>query len=568
MKDKEKDTNQQCSTKAVVFFSFFSMPPDLVSFIFDHCFFPISIQRCFCPTGSISLSIMRHITSGQRFLQCRSLRGANVTTLSSVRSATAAAASPVVRQGSATSVQPQHRAPSRLRTLSTSGLAMGAQRTELLRYASSSAPGTKIIPFKLADIGEGLLEVELSEWVVKPGDTVEEFDKLCLTHSDKANYAITTPYDGIIRKLHIEPGKKVRVGQPLCDIEVENSVPGEGTNAQESHGEATASSSTSAAPTPTTSKGAAQSDLSMKTFATPAGRCIAKENKIDLSKVTGTGKAGRIMKEDILNYIASGGKGSSDKASSGTATSPASPVLGLGAVPEDKVVPIRGVQKAMVQSMKRALEIPAFGAMDEIDMGRLIATRNELRHELKSVAPELKLSFMPFFLKAASLALTDFPMLNAHTNDDCTEVTWKGSHNIGFAMDTPAGLLVPVVKNVQALSILDVARELDRLIAAGKAGKLTTADMTGGTFVLSNIGSIGATYTSPVIFPPQVAIGALGKAQKLPRFDKNNSVYAAEIVNVSWSADHRVVDGATMVRFSNAFKRYCESPSLMLLRTR
>merc|ERR1719443_157524 len=177
----------------------------------------------------------------------------------------------------------------------------------------------------------------------------------------------------------------------------------------------------------------------------------------------------------------------------------------------------------------------------------------------------IKLSYMPFIIKAVSLALNDHPILNASMSEDETELIYHEDHNIGVATDTPHGLLVPNIKAVQNLSVLEIAAELNRLHQAGLQNKLTPKDIKGGTFSLSNIGSIGGTYAKPVIMPPQVAIGAIGRIQKLPRFDHHDNVVAAHIMNVSWSADHRIIDGATMARFSNQMKTYVENPTSMIL---
>ncbi|KAI8509765.1 hypothetical protein Bbelb_121930 [Branchiostoma belcheri] len=224
---------------------------------------------------------------------------------------------------------------------------------------------------------------------------------------------------------------------------------------------------------------------------------------------------------------------------------------------------VTGFRKAMVKSMTLSQSIPHFGYCDEVDMTALV----ELRAELKGAAEQygVRLSFMPFFIKAASMALLQYPVLNATVDDKCENMTLKASHNIGLAMDTANGLVVPNVKNVQCLSVLEVAAELNRLQSLGLQGKLGAGDLTGGTFTLSNIGAIGGTYAKPVIMPPEVAIGALGKVQVLPRFGASGEVYAAHILAASWSADHRVIDGATMARFSNLWKSYLENPASMLL---
>ncbi|XP_010778395.1 lipoamide acyltransferase component of branched-chain alpha-keto acid dehydrogenase complex, mitochondrial, partial [Notothenia coriiceps] len=219
--------------------------------------------------------------------------------------------------------------------------------------------------------------------------------------------------------------------------------------------------------------------------------------------------------------------------------------------------------RAMVRTMTAALRIPHFGYSDEVELSRLAALRKELKSLCESRG--VRLSFMPFFIKAASLGLLHFPVLNASLDEGCQNITYKASHNIGLAMDTSQGLLVPNVKNVQLLSVFEIAQELNRLQALGTAGQLGTNELTGGTFTLSNIGSIGGTYAKPVILPPEVAIGALGKIQVLPRFDAGGQVVPAHIMNVSWSADHRIIDGATMSRFSNLWKEYLENPAAMVL---
>jgi 2-oxoisovalerate dehydrogenase E2 component (dihydrolipoyl transacylase) len=206
----------------------------------------------------------------------------------------------------------------------------------------------------------------------------------------------------------------------------------------------------------------------------------------------------------------------------------------------------------------------------------------QLRKEIVTEAKKqnIKFSYMPLMLKAASLALLDFPMLNASVNKDATEITYYASHNIGIAMDTAKGLVVPVIKDIQNKSIMEIAQDINRLQAAASENKLTEADLQGGTFTLSNIGSIGGTYMTPVLVVPQVCIGALGKFQIMPKYVKSDGsagepsmddilsgaavAKPSTIMNISWSADHRVVDGATMARFSNQWKKYIEAPNMML----
>ncbi|XP_063508643.1 lipoamide acyltransferase component of branched-chain alpha-keto acid dehydrogenase complex, mitochondrial isoform X1 [Pongo pygmaeus] len=459
----------------------------------------------------------------------------------------------------------------------------------------------QVVQFKLSDIGEGIREVTVKEWYVKEGDTVSQFDSICEVQSDKASVTITSRYDGVIKKLYYNLDDIAYVGKPLVDIETE----------------ALKDSEEDVVETPAVShdEHTHQEIKGRKTLATPAVRRLAMENNIKLSEVVGSGKDGRILKEDILNYL--------EKQTG--AILPPSPKVEIMPPPpkpkdmtvpipvskppiltgKDKTEPIKGFQKAMVKTMSAALKIPHFGYCDEIDLTELV----KLREELKPIAfaRGIKLSFMPFFLKAkqqmnpkgnrmmarkmprkvkqscstptlqtgqpptttielaASLGLLQFPILNASVDENCQNITYKASHNIGIAMDTEQGLIVPNVKNVQICSIFDIATELNRLQKLGSVGQLSTTDLTGGTFTLSNIGSIGGTYAKPVIMPPELAIGALGSIKAIPRFNQKGEVYKAQIMNVSWSADHRVIDGATMSRFSNLWKSYLENPAFMLL---
>lgn len=195
---------------------------------------------------------------------------------------------------------------------------------------------------------------------------------------------------------------------------------------------------------------------------------------------------------------------------------------------------------------------------------------HELRTQLKPLASErnLSISYLPLMIKAASLALKEYPVLNSTLSSCESSITMLAAHNISVAMDTPRGLVVPNIKNVQSLSIFQIAEELNRLQELGSAGKLGECDLKGGTFSLSNIGSVGGTYMSPVILVPQVAIGAVGRIQTIPRFADDGSVKPIRLMNVSWSGDHRVIDGATMARFSNLWKSYLENPVTMLTELR
>jgi 2-oxoisovalerate dehydrogenase E2 component (dihydrolipoyl transacylase) len=226
----------------------------------------------------------------------------------------------------------------------------------------------------------------------------------------------------------------------------------------------------------------------------------------------------------------------------------------------------------MFKSMTASLKIPHFLYSDELDVSALFHLRSRLNKSLaRSPAADgqvVKLSILPFLVKAMSLMLDKYPILNARV--DAGEagkpsLVMRSQHNIGIAMDTPTGLIVPVIKNVGSLNVLEIAAELKRLQAAATAGKLTTSDLTGGTITLSNIGNIGGTVVSPVIVEKEVAILGIGKKRTIPAFGEDGEIVKKEVMSFSWSADHRVVDGATMARAAEVVRGFVEEPDLMLV---
>ena len=215
--------------------------------------------------------------------------------------------------------------------------------------------------------------------------------------------------------------------------------------------------------------------------------------------------------------------------------------------------------------MTKSLNIPHFLYADECKVNDITTIRQKLANDKREPT---KLTFLPFVVKAVSQALTEFPILNAKvdTSDPSKpRLVMRAKHNIGIAMDTPTGLIVPNIKDVASRSIFGIAAEIARLSALGKTGKLTPADLSGGTITVSNIGNIGGTYVAPVLVPTEVAILGVGRSRAVPVFDEAGEVTRGEMVNFSWSADHRVIDGATMARMGNRVRELIESPELMLL---
>ena len=286
---------------------------------------------------------------------------------------------------------------------------------------------------------------------------------------------------------------------------------------------------------------------------------------MDITDVTGTGKDGRVMKEDVHSLVATRKEESGPKDQSPKVRQP----LTSDQAQAERTLPLTPVQSQMFKTMTRSLIIPHFLYADEIDITALSKLRGRLNTQAINGQ---RLSYLHFIIKAVSLALEEFPLLNARVEaideDHIPKLIMREKHNVGIAMDTPQGLLVPNIKNVASRSMLDIATECSRLQALAKDGKLAAADLTGGTITVSNIGSIGGTYVAPVLVSSEVAILGVGKARTIPAFDEQESVIKKEIMNFSWSADHRVVDGATMARMAERVRAFTEDPGLMMARLR
>ncbi|CAI2179432.1 3470_t:CDS:2 [Funneliformis geosporum] len=428
-----------------------------------------------------------------------------------------------------------------------------------------SCPNNAVHPFLLADIGEGITECEIVQWFIHPGDQIVEFDKICEVQSDKASVEITSRFTGTVKKLHYKVGEMAKVGNPIVDIEtvssiIEESIP----NSDESNLEASPSSP------PEQAQGSSEfltTGDKVLSLATPAVRRIAREHNIDIGSIKGTGKSGRVTKEDVLNHIIPG--------KDAQLILKETPDIGFA---EDKLVPLSNIQKSMFKTMTRSLKIPHFGYSDEYLLDNIFAFHHSLNDYVskKNQFSFNKISLMPIFIKSFSVALQQFPILNACiiNGDDVntTKLKYRRSHNIGIAMDTPGGLLVPNLKNVQAKSIFEIASDLQRLKEAGSKNAISPNDLQEGTITLSNIGIIGGTILSPVVVSSEVCIAAIGKIQKLPRFENVKDEVTGQVIEkivgkhvapMSFCADHRVIDGATVARFSEVWKNLLKNPILL-----
>lgn len=380
------------------------------------------------------------------------------------------------------------------------------QGSSLRTFRSSCCLGSpkEVVQFNLSDIGEGIGEVTIKEWFVETGSAVKQFDPICEVQSDKASVTITSRFDGTVKKLYHEIDSTAKVGFPLVDIETESS---EGPVIDELNGETGAVG---------TGGSVSSSNLESykKTLATPAVRRLAQEYSVKLSSIQGTGKDGRVMKEDILAFIQKPNSTPSDIRSTPSRSDPMNqeprsatpsrsdpmyqtPVQSPKVASKgDRTEQLTPIQKAMFRSMTVSNTVPQFGLSDEINMSAFV----DMKPFLKLISTDYNVHIRPlsFMIKAASMALHHFPILNSTVSDSGSKIadagnvtlTFKSDHNIGFAMDTPSGLIVPNIKHVQGLSIVEISRELLRLQESGKGGKLNPSDLANGTFTLSNIGSV------------------------------------------------------------------------------
>ncbi|WOH13008.1 hypothetical protein DCAR_0832517 [Daucus carota subsp. sativus] len=411
-----------------------------------------------------------------------------------------------------------------------------------------------IVEIPLAQTGEGIAECELLKWFVQPGDKIDEFQPLCEVQSDKATIEITSRYKGEVSEILHVPGDIVKVGETLLKLFVsELSVPAEVGDTMEPDND------TCTSDIQETAKGGVLS--------TPAVRNIAKMYNINLQDVSGTGKDGRVLKEDVLKYAASKGLiGDIPSPITGDPVKQKSEREDIHQDDyEDKTYPLRGFHRAMVKTMTAAAKIPHFYFVEEINCDALVDLKAFFQ---KHSDPDVKHTSLPILIKSLSMALKKYPLLNSRFSEESNEVTLRGSHNIGIAMATPSGLVVPNIKKVQSLSILEITKELSRLRDLAMANKLSQDDISGGTITLSNIGSIGGKFGSPLINAPEVAIIAIGQLQKLPRYDDKGNVYPAAVTTVNIAADHRVLDGATVAYFCKEWKSFIEKPELYMLHMR
>eukprot|EP00250_Pteridium_aquilinum_P012788 c20947_g1_i1 orf=21-1643(-) len=453
-------------------------------------------------------------------------------------------------------------------------------KLEFSTCAPHAAEPRGIIEVPLAQTGEGIADCELLSWLVNEGDEVDEFQPLCTVQSDKATIQITSRYKGRVTRLNFVPGDVIKVGEALLELM-------SGSSAHSSLREDTSDEENVLVTHKDSDSHVENSDR--RALATPAVRQLARGFGIKLEDIIGSGKDGRVLKEDLMKHLEDKKCLNEEMAM----VSKISPQVGLATfshgdkklghpveqgeqnvVPnmhqpvdeEDKIIHVRGYQRIMVKAMSAAAAIPHFYLVDELKLNALVKLKKNLQDSFMEQG--VKLTYLPLMIKALSVALLKYPLMNSTCNDDASTICCKGIHNVGIAIATSHGLAVPNIKNVRRLSVIEIAKELSRLTQLATSNQLSADDVSGGTISVTNFGSIGGKQGFPLLNLPEVAIGAFGRIYKAPCFSEDGSVYPASLMNVTWAADHRVLDGATLANFSNEWKSLVEQPERLVLQLR
>jgi pyruvate dehydrogenase E2 component (dihydrolipoamide acetyltransferase)/2-oxoisovalerate dehydrogenase E2 component (dihydrolipoyl transacylase) len=401
--------------------------------------------------------------------------------------------------------------------------------------------------FHLPPVGEGLIEVELVRWLVRPGDDVSRGQGLMEVMSDKATMEVPAPFAGTIGELRAEPGTKVQVGQTILSY----SPVGEPAPVAASTNHAPAASP----PPPSRIEHAVHTNGSVEKLpaAAPSVRLLARKFGIDLARIRGSGPHGRILLDDLTPFLKPAPAGSAQ---------PKAPKLDVG-TPGSRVKFLglrRRIAEHLVEATRR---IPHYSYIDECDLTDLVRLRQQLRDPFAKNG--IRLTYLAFVVKAAARALRDVPMVNASFDEEAGEIVLHDRYHIGIATATPGGLIVPVIKDADHKDLAQIAKEIERLSAEARSGKPRLEDLKGGTFTVTSVGGIGGLISTPIVNYPEVGILGIGKVTKRPVYDSHGRLHAADMIYLSFSFDHRIVDGAVGAAFGNAVIEHLRKPAALLL---
>ena len=426
--------------------------------------------------------------------------------------------------------------------------------------------------FKFPDIGEGIHEGVITKWLVEEGSDIKEGDSVAEVETDKVTTEIPSPRTGKVLQLLAKKGDTINVGQVFVTIETE--AAGEETRAQEAPelveeetagvvGEVIASSEV----IPSSTEGFEKKTVEIsaeKILATPVARALAKDLGVDINKIKGTGPNGRVMKEDIYNTS----QKESDRVPETKAKPEVRPISkAKQSAPGERVerVPLTRIRKTISEKMTQSrFTIPHTTAMDEVDISKLYDLRKKYKDSLKD--EDINLTYMPFIIKAAITALKQLPEFNASLDMEKDELILKKYYDIGIAADTERGLMVPVIREADRLSIVQLAKAVEDVSTRSKNNTIELSELKGSTFTITNYGSIGGYFGIPIINYPESGVLGLGRVTKKPVV-RDDEIVIAHVLPLSLSYDHRIIDGASGARFLNIVKELLSEPELLLLKS-
>jgi len=409
--------------------------------------------------------------------------------------------------------------------------------------------------FKLPDIGEGVVEGEIVKWLVKEGDVIAEDQALIEVMTDKATVTIPSPKAGKVLKTVGKEGEIAKVHGTLVVLEIEG-----GAAAPEAPTAAAAPAAPAMAAAPV-----ANGESGKRVLATPVTRRIAREHGVDLATVAGSGPQGRVTKADVLAMVQ--GAAQNVAIPSAPVQAPAAVQVPAGpaitSVAGDERIPVRGLRRKIAENLQRSKHMaPHYHFVEEVDATELVAFRERMNAKLAKGGE--KLSFLPFLVKAVIAALKKNKRVNAVMDEQANELVLRGEYNIGIAVATDAGLVVPVLRHADRLSMREIAREIVRLSDAARAGKLSQSDIGGGTFTITSLGQTGGLFATPIINHPEVAIMGVHRMRKRPVVNDAGEIVVRDMMYLSWAFDHRNVDGAEGAKFAYDVIELVQDPEKLI----
>ncbi|HHT45244.1 MAG TPA: 2-oxo acid dehydrogenase subunit E2 [Fastidiosipila sp.] len=424
--------------------------------------------------------------------------------------------------------------------------------------------------YKFPDIGEGITEGTLAKWLVKEGDEVTEGQDIAEIETDKMTTTLPAAASGKVHKLHVEEQGILHVGKVFITIddgsaskdesaaketektvkvELDADIPRAKTDEEAGVVGELISSQDELPPSDEGQSEHKTSSDKKKVLATPVARKLAKDLDVDIKEITGSGPGGRIMKEDIRAFA-------DDKKKAGTSPSE------TPAADTDRREPLSRIRLTIADKMKASQQsLVHTTTLDEVDVSDLVSFREKMK---TVVGEDVKLTYLPFVIKAIVLALKAFPVFNSSLDEDRSEIIYKSNYNIGIATDTERGLVVPVLFHADRKSIIEIANETQALALAARENTLTLEHLRGGTFSITNYGAIGGSFGTPIINYPESAILGIGRIQEKP-IVKDGRILIGHMLPLSLSFDHRIIDGASGVRFVRFIEETLQKPELLLL---